>query len=202
MSCLLPNNPYPNPNHCCNPLTMKPTHKKRHINAERTVHCPIEGCDETPLARGVHLHVRQSSADGHGSRGEVPSGITFDDLETAGQRNVSLDYPEHRQTEDTARLCPYCKQAFRGKQGVMIHLGQVTGRNGHPDDAQDTDASELPIAHVDEHNNVLDVVEGEEHLPATEERLAEEETEAVLTRLREAGILDDEEEREARKLVA
>jgi len=35
-----------------------------HENEERTVICPVEGCDAEKLARGMHLHVLHSKGDG------------------------------------------------------------------------------------------------------------------------------------------
>ena len=182
--------------------------KKTHLNDERTVHCPVGECDETPLARGVHLHVMRSSGNGHGPQGEVPTGITFDDLETAGSREVSMDYPETRETEKVRRLCPHCRQPFHGKHGVQIHLGQVAGDEHHPKDAKELhDPADYPIAHVDQHGNVKEVVEGEELLPTTEQR-REDDTDDVddahektLRELRELGILDEQAIEDARQAL-
>lgn len=178
---------------------------KTHLNDERTVHCPVDGCDETPLARGVHLHVMRSVGDGHGPQGEVPPHVDLSDLETAGTRAVSMDYPEHRQTEQVARLCPFCRQPFRGKQGVQIHLGQVSGRNDHPEDARERhDPEEYPIAHLDEHGNVVQVIKGETMLPPTADREdAPVDRDALLDALNESGYLDDDEVDEVKeKLLA
>jgi len=79
-----------------------------HPNDERTVRCPVDGCDAEKLARGIHLHVRQSSGDGHGPQGEVPDSINFENLDTVGEQTVEMDYPEERNNEKEARLCPYC----------------------------------------------------------------------------------------------
>lgn len=145
------------------------THK--HINDERTVVCPVEGCDETPLARGVHLHVMRSDGNGHGPQGDVPPHITFDNLETAGSRQVSMNYPEHRETEHVARLCPYCERPFRGKHGVMIHLGQTAGRKNHPENPRELhDPDDFAVVHVDDNENVVEVVEDGAVLPSATKR--------------------------------
>lgn len=180
--------------------------KKRHINEERTVHCPVEGCDATPLARGAHLHVMRSSGDGHGPQGEIPEGMTFDDLETAGTREVSMDYPEHRETERVSRLCPYCKEPFRGKHGVLIHLGQKKDEQHPRPVPDDLDPESFAIARVDKHDNVIDIVEDGELMPSTEQRRAAEDSDAELSEriieylhdLRDRGkddIADEIEER-------
>jgi hypothetical protein len=129
-----------------------------HTNDERTVRCPVEGCDATPLARGVNLHINRSSGDGHGPRGEVPDHISLDDLETVGEREVEMDYPEERDTDNAARLCPYCSETFAGVQGLMIHLGQTAGRKNHPANPKDRhEPRDFPRVKVDAEGNVQQV---------------------------------------------
>jgi hypothetical protein len=143
--------------------------KKPHRNQERVVKCPVEGCDAEKLARGIHLHVRMSSGDGHGPKGEVPDHIDFDNLEQVGTQEVELNYPEERQTESVARLCPYCGKPFRGKNGVLIHLGQVEGRKNHPANASEVhESSHFPVVELDEDENVVAVVEG--RIPSSVQR--------------------------------
>lgn len=137
--------------------------KKTHRNNERTVKCPVEDCDATPLARGVNLHILRSSGDGHSEQGSVPDDLDLDNLETVGEKSVSMDYPEEREVEAVARLCPYCGTTFRGKNGVLIHLGQMNGRKNHPENAgEHHDPEDFPIVRVDEQENVIAVVEDEE----------------------------------------
>ncbi|AXG07441.1 hypothetical protein DU500_13965 [Haloplanus rubicundus] len=136
-----------------------------HHNDERTVRCPIEGCDSTPLARGINLHIRQSSGDGHGPQGEVPDHIDLGDLETVGEREVRMDYPKKRDTEDVARLCPYCSLPYKGTNGVLIHLGQVAGRKNHPENAAQKHSEEdFPRVEVDEFENVTNVIDSAEDI--------------------------------------
>lgn len=123
---------------------------------ERTVRCPVEGCDKEVLARGVHLHVRRSAGDGHGPVGEVPDHISFETLDTVGAEQVEMDYPDERDTDQHARLCPYCNQAFSGSQGLMIHLGQTAGKRNHPPNPKDRhDLSDFPRVVVDEDGNII-----------------------------------------------
>jgi hypothetical protein len=147
--------------------------KTKHKNEEKVVKCPVEGCDHEGLSRGMHLHVRQSSGNGHGPNGDVPDGLDFSNLEVVGTKEVEMDYPSERKGEDVARLCPFCRRPFNGYQGVMIHLGQIQGKENHPEDAADmVDRDDCPVAHVDENRNVIEVVEqGDPDLmPSTEER--------------------------------
>lgn len=124
-----------------------------HRNDERTVRCPVEGCDDELLARGIHLHVRQTDGGGHGPTGDVPDRISFEDLTTIGSEAVEMDYPEERDTDETARLCPYCFEVFAGQEGVRIHLGQVAGRKNHPRNPA-ADPVDFPEVVVDETGNV------------------------------------------------
>ncbi|MFC7059073.1 hypothetical protein [Halovenus salina] len=134
-----------------------------HRNDERTVHCPVEDCDATPLARGINLHVNRSSGNGHGPRGEVPDRITFENMETVGSEQVEMDYPEERDTEDAVRLCPYCSRPCEGTNGVLIHLGQVAGRRNHPENPDEKHSQEdFPRAEVDEQGNITHLVDGVE----------------------------------------
>ncbi|WP_336133680.1 hypothetical protein [Natronomonas amylolytica] len=131
-----------------------------HTNDERTVRCPVDGCEATPLARGINLHLMRSSGNGHGPQGEVPDHISTDDLETVGTESVQMDYPEERETEQVARLCPYCSTPYKGTNGVLIHLGQVAGRKNHPEDAaKQHDESDFPVVEVDERGNIISVVD-------------------------------------------
>jgi len=131
-----------------------------HRNDERTVRCPVEGCGKEVLARGLHLHVRQSAGDGHGPQGDIPGHISLDNLETVGEQEVEMDYPEERDTENVARLCPYCSQTFVGVQGLMIHLGQTAGRKNHPENPKDRhEPGDFPRVEVDAEGNVQQAVD-------------------------------------------
>lgn len=157
-------------------MAPKKGQSKKHKNDEKTVCCPIEGCDEEVLARGLHLHVMRSAGKGHGPHMESPEDIDLDEAEEIGTREVEMDYPEERDTEQVARLCPYCERPYRGKHGVMIHLGQVKGRKNHPEDATEQhEPDDFAIVHVDENENVVEVVEEATVMPSTERRQEREE---------------------------
>jgi hypothetical protein len=184
---------------------------KTHKNKEKTVQCPVEGCEKEVLSRGLHLHVRRSSGGGHGEQDEIPPDINLDDAKVVGDREVEMDYPEHRDSEQVARLCPYCERPFRGKHGVMIHLGQVAGRKNHPEDAPKRhEPDDFSIVHVDENENVVEVVEEGTSMPSTERRLEktdigigslnEEKVQEYIEGLREQG-LDSEAERAEKMLL-
>lgn len=129
-------------------------------NDERTVRCLVEGCDSTLLARGINLHIMRSSGDGHGPQGEVPDSLSLENLETVGEREVEMDYPDERDNEKHARLCPYCSQTFTGISGLMIHLGQTAGRKNHPANPKDRhEPSDFPRVEVDAEGNVQQVAD-------------------------------------------
>lgn len=186
--------------------------KKKHKNKERTVRCPVDGCGKEVLARGLHLHVSRTSGNGHGESGEIPEDVDLEDAEEVGSREVEMEYPEHRNPEQVARLCPYCERPFRGKHGVIIHLGLVEGRKNHPEDASDQhDPDDFPIVHVDENENVVEIVEEGTAMPSTQRRREKEDVgelgtlspadvKAYIEDLREQG-LDDEAERAEKMLL-
>jgi hypothetical protein len=161
-------------------------------NSERTVKCPVEGCNAEKLSRGMHLHVRQSKGDGHGPQGEVPDSLDFEDLETVGTQEVSMDYPETRQTEQVGRLCPYCEKVFQGKQGVMIHLGRVAGDGFHAEEPREShDVDDFDIVHVDESGSVIERVEEDIEMPSTERRRQREKNDESDLRERVRGYISD-----------
>lgn len=140
-----------------------------HTNNEKTVRCPA--CDDELLARGLHLHVLRSSDKKHGVQGEIPDDVDLDNAESAGEESVTMDYPTTRDVEQVARLCPYCRQTFSGKSGLMIHLGQMAGRKNHPSNPKDKhNAEDFRIVSVDEDGNVLEVIEEGTQMPSTERR--------------------------------
>jgi len=186
--------------------TLMPTNqKKKHKNDETTVECPVEGCDKEVLSRGLHLHVMRSDSNGHGTQNEIPNNLNLEDAETVGHEEVEMEYPEERDTEKIARLCPYCERPFRGKHGVMIHLGQVAGRKNHPEDAPEQhEPDDLAIVHVDDQENVVEVVEEGPSLPATNQRkdddaLNEGQVKEHIKELREQGL--EKEARRAEKML-
>lgn len=180
---------------------------KKHKNDEKTVRCPVEGCEEELLARGLHLHVMRSSGNGHGSQNELPENIDLESAEEVGSREVEMNYPEERDSEQVARLCPYCERPFRGKHGVMIHLGQTAGRKNHPEDAPEQhEPDDFAIVHVDENENVVEVVEEGTSMPSTERRqagemgsLSPDRVREYIEDLREQGL--DEEAEKAEQML-
>lgn len=143
----------------------------KHNNKEKVAKCPVEGCDHEGLSRGMHLHVRQSSGDGHGEHGDVPDNINFDNLEIVGEKSVEMDYPDSRSEEEVARLCPFCGHAYKGFRGIKIHVGQKVGQGVHPEDATDITKEDCPVAHVDDDMNVIEIVEENSLMPSTKKRI-------------------------------
>ncbi|MGQ3327629.1 hypothetical protein [Halorubrum sp. FL23] len=83
-----------------------------------------------------------------------------------------MDYPEERENEKHARLCPYCNQTFVGEQGVMIHLGQTAGRKNHPESAGEHHTiDDFPRVEVDEQGNITSVIDGTEDINVVGDRM-------------------------------
>lgn len=134
------------------------TENDRKEHGERVVRCPIEGCEAEHPSRGIHLHMMRSVGEGHGEQGDYPE-VNTDDLTEVGRETVNVDYPDERESESVARLCPYCRQPFSGKEGVMIHLGLVAGRKGHPENASGVhDSDDFPEAERDADENAIAVL--------------------------------------------
>jgi hypothetical protein len=128
----------------------------------------------------MHLHVLQSAGNGHGPNGDIPEHLNFDELDVVGERDVEMDYPEERKVENTARLCPFCGNAFKGYQGVKIHLGQKQGKGVHPEDAvESTSLEDCPVAEVDEDMNVINVVKENGLMPSTKHRIEGEDSVSI-----------------------
>lgn len=189
-------------------MTSSQEKRKKHTNDEKMVRCPVEGCEKETLSRGLHLHVMRSSGNGHGTQNELPEGVNLDDAEEVGSREVEMNYPEERNSEQVARLCPYCERPYRGKHGVMIHLGQTAGRKNHPENPKELhEPDDFAIVHVDENENVVEVVEEETSMPSTERRqnpeggeaLSEEKVQEYINDLREQGL--DEEADKAEMML-
>ena len=178
---------------------------------EPIVRCPVEGCGAEKLSRGMHLHVLRSVGDGHGAQGEYPEGIDLENLEVVGRKEVNVDYPEEREAESVARLCPYCERPFKGKNGVLIHLGQMAGRKDHPQNASEVhEPTDFPVVKLDEDENVIAVVnsgvtssdtgsaeqpdeEGESETPFA--TFSKDEVDKIYSTLSEAGVEDEDVKR-------
>ena len=146
-------------------------------NQENVVQCPVSGCSHEGLSRGMHLHVRQSSGNGHGPHGDIPDSLDMGNLEVVGQREVQMEYPEDREVDNTARACPFCGNAFQGYRGLKIHLGQKQGQGVHPKNAAEKIQKEdAPIVEVDDDMNVKDIIDAREMMPSMRDRLLGQES--------------------------
>jgi hypothetical protein len=153
-------------------------------NEEKKVRCPVEGCDAEPLRRGLFLHIFNTDdpeGEGHGPRHTVPDSIDVDKLTGAGVRRVNINYPEHQNLDtDTKYLDTYTGKVYNGKRGLMVHLGQVAGKNNIPENVTSLhDADDFPIVEVDDDGNITEVIKGPEgnvppiepYLPWTHNRI-------------------------------
>lgn len=177
-------------------------------SSETVVKCPVNGCDAEKLSRGIYLHVRQSKGSGHGSQGEIPTGLNLDNLEIAGTQDVTMDYPDTRKTETVGRKCPYCDEIFKGKRGVMVHLGRAAGDNQHPKNPkQHHDGTEFETIRSYNSGSVEDGVEsgikGSElirRLQRDEEASLRDRVEEYISDLRDRGMEKEAKRAEAKLL--
>ena len=133
-------------------------------NEENKVECPIDGCDATTAARGLHMHVYHTDdpeGEGHYPRYEVPPDFEAKKAEVIGEETVEYEYPDHVDIEDTEYLDTYTGKAYQGKRGLMIHLGQMAGKHNIPSNIKDKhEAEDFPIVKTDSDGNVEEVVRG------------------------------------------
>ena len=138
----------------------------------------------------------------------MPPGIDLESAETVGEKEVEMEYPDDRDSEKVARLCPYCERPFTGKHGVMIHLGQTAGRKNHPENPKEIhEPEDFAIVRVDEKENVIETVEEGTQLPTTERRqerekreggesASKEEIREHIEELREKGLKEEADKAE------
>jgi hypothetical protein len=130
---------------------------------EDMVECPVKGCNETVVQRGLYMHIFQTDdppGEGHYPRFEEPPYLDMEDVKITGEtQEVPYDFPETVDLEeDTYYLDTYTGKAYQGKRGLMIHLGQMAGRENIPDNVTDRhDAEDFPIVDIDDDGNITEV---------------------------------------------
>jgi hypothetical protein len=142
-------------------------------NLEDEVRCPIDGCDSTAVARGLHIHVYQTDdpeGSGHYPRGEVPPDFDPKAVEVEGQKEVEMDFPQRLNMQETEYLCTFCGSSFQGRRGLFIHLGQSAGKNNIPENVTDRfEPDDFPIVETDDDGNIEEVVKwGDSAVPPLE----------------------------------
>jgi hypothetical protein len=134
----------------------------RRTNEEDTVICPIKGCNEEVLSRGLFMHIfhtNDSDGEGHYPKGEIPPEIDKEEIKVTGQKEVEMDYPDEQDLEDALYLDTYTGKAYKGKRGLMIHLGQLAGRDNIPEDVTERHRVEnFPVVEVDNDGNITEVL--------------------------------------------
>ena len=143
----------------------------KHTTDEDTVECPI--CGEEFKKRGLFMHIYStddSPGRGHHNRGNVPHGLDIEKVETSGTEEVQMDYPDTQDIGDAQYFDTYTGKAYKGKRGIMVHLGQAKGENNIPSDVTDRfDADDFPIVETDEDGNITNVVKwGSDEVPPIE----------------------------------
>lgn len=134
----------------------------RSKNEEETAVCPVEGCDKEALKRGMFMHIFQTDdpeGERHHPRYEMPPGINVADVKVSGSEEVEMNYPTEQEIGDVYYLDTYTGKAYKGKRGLMVHLGQKAGSDNIPEDVTERhDAEDFPIVDIDEDGNVTEVI--------------------------------------------
>jgi len=133
----------------------------RRTNSEEMVQCPVKGCDKEVVARGLYMHIFQSDdpeGEAHYPRYEEPPYLDMEDLKVTGETTVEMDFPEDVDLEDKMYLDTYTGKAYKGRRGLMIHLGQSAGEHNIPSDVTDRhEPDDFPIVDVDDDGNITEV---------------------------------------------
>lgn len=107
------------------------------------------------------MHIFQTDdpdGEGHYPRFEIPPYLVKDDLKVTGDEKVTIDYPDEQDLEEIYYLDTYTGKAYKGKRGLMVHLGQLAGKNNIPEDITDRhDADDFPVVDIDDDGNVTEV---------------------------------------------
>jgi hypothetical protein len=131
-------------------------------NEENKVRCPVEGCDKEVLARGLFMHIFQTDdpeGEGHYPRYQVPPDIDQEKIKITGKEEVEMDYPDEQSLDEAYYLDTYTGKAYKGKRGLMVHLGQKAGRDNIPSDVTKRHSAEdFPLVKIDDDGNVTEVI--------------------------------------------
>lgn len=89
-------------------------------------------CGEYHPGRGMYNHVRWSSGDGHGDRGDVPSDFEVSDCEKVGTVDIGINSRTDYQKDHDRYICNYCGETCIGKSGLGVHLSRKADDTLHP----------------------------------------------------------------------
>jgi hypothetical protein len=119
------------------------------------------------------MHIFQTDGKGHGPRKSVPEGLLDEPPQEVGETAKNIDYPESVSLGDEMRLDTYTGQVFKGKRGMMIHLGQKAGQDNIPKNVTNMhDGDDFPIVEVDDDGNITKLLrEGRGSVPPANPRL-------------------------------
>lgn len=135
------------------------TEQTQHMNQEDASVCPADGCDFTGANRSIGPHIRMSSDNAHGDKGDHPDHLTIESAESAGTESVSMEYPDEVDNERGTTYCPFCRGTFEGR-AIMIHLGAMAGRENHPESPkEDFEISDFAVVETDSEDNITAVLE-------------------------------------------
>lgn len=106
----------------------------------------------------------------HRPRESVPPNLDLDNVEITGRTPVEMGYPDTQELDDAEYFDTYTGKSYKGKRGIMVHLGQMAGQNNIPEDVSERfEADDFPIVETDEDGNITSVVKwGSDGVPPIE----------------------------------
>lgn len=129
--------------------------RSRTSNQEPVARCPVDGCFEERLTRGMALHVYNSVGGGHGEHGVIPSGIRFDSLEIVGSSSVEVDSGIESSSGKVRIKCPSCKLSLPEERSFMNHFEELVSTG---DRSEETDVR-VPTVWIDDRGAVYRIVD-------------------------------------------
>jgi hypothetical protein len=108
------------------------------------------------------MHIFQTddpAGEAHYPRGEVPPHLDEEEIKVTGKQEVDVDYPTDVDLSKEMYLDTYTGKAYKGRRGLMVHLGQRAGKDNIPADVTDKhEADDFPIVEVDDAGNITEVL--------------------------------------------
>lgn len=89
-------------------------------------------CGDYHPGRGMYNHVKWSTDNGHGERGDVPEGFDVSDCENVGDVDIDVNSRDDYQKDHDRYICNYCGETCVGKSGLGVHLSRKGGDALHP----------------------------------------------------------------------
>lgn len=140
---------------------------------EDLVKCPVDGCDEEFVKRGLFMHIwstDDSPGKGHRPRESIPPDLNLEEVDITGKTTIKNSYPDTVELDNAEYFDTYTGKTYQGKRGLMVHLGQLAGENNIPEDVTERfEADDFPVVETDENGNITEVLKwGSDKVPPVE----------------------------------